>query len=837
MKTDSAGQIVESNENNNFGQRGDSRDRAPITITPPPVDLDGYDTYAPASAQWGQAINVQSQIRRTGPDGAGPFQVQWYLSKDGVGSSDDILLNRTAGDGPSYAHPPIAAGSNYGPDFTVNLQLPPSLPGGWSGENFYVIMKTDSANEVRENNEGNNFGQWDTYDRDPLRITPYTGSTQFSEFSVADASGDETAATVFQGGALRLNYNLLVSAGSALANLTLEAVRSGSVATLATFAAANASNVLVNLANLANFTGGEYQVRAKAVLSNGSTIYSPSQALKVLALDTPVNGTYAGDALTYAAPAGTAAVVQGRSGTDTLNLGVAQSQVASINSVALSQFDPAISTASQAIYRGAAFDYVRLTDGREIYFQGIERLQFTDGVKELQVKTNDPQFQNQWNLHVSDVGGAWRFTTGSSNVTLVSLDAGIAWTQETGFHTSDLDDNRLKTDPSDDDNETRAIYLGHGHKSISVMSSRSNNGEGVAGINWVSPVEVTNVYGITVQKAISDALTFAQVSGQRVVFQGGFQGEWALTSGGSQQQLETLISNNENLGLFAIAAGNGGPGGNLDDPNYLTSVSGVAKLQTNHSNVMSVGALQRTAKTVDGLSNAQDYNLASYSNRGSNLTMVAATDSPAVNHDGAIQTFGGTSCANPNMAGIASLVWSANPDLTGPQVRQILIDTAMDLGDAGRDNTYGHGLVNADAAVRRAVALARSPDLAALYPSGSFSAWDASSSGSGFAGGSESASFVPPSATVAESESSSRAESALVLFGQDVSQQLARSNQFRGVDVDEVLPAAQTTPIVANNGPAALARVAVATSPSIDLASCDEVFAELDIDELLAMEA
>jgi subtilisin family serine protease len=93
---------------------------------------------------------------------------------------------------------------------------------------------------------------------------------------------------------------------------------------------------------------------------------------------------------------------------------------------------------------------------------------------------------------------------------------------------------------------------------------------------------------------------------------------------------------------------------------------------------------------------------------------MAATDSPAMSKVGQL-TFNGTSAANPNMAGIASLVWSVNSSLTGGQVRQILIDTSMDLGTAGRDNTFGHGLVNADAAVRRAWALQRDSQLANLY--------------------------------------------------------------------------------------------------------------------------
>jgi len=86
-----------------------------------------------------------------------------------------------------------------------------------------------------------------------------------------------------------------------------------------------------------------------------------------------------------------------------------------------------------------------------------------------------------------------------------------------------------------------------------------------------------------------------------------------------------------------------------------------------------------------------------------------------MNRFGELNYFGGTSAANPNMAAIASLVWSVNPALSGTQLRQLLIDTATDLGRPGKDDNFGHGLVNADATVRRAVALRWNQALAELY--------------------------------------------------------------------------------------------------------------------------
>ena len=59
----------------------------------------------------------------------------------------------------------------------------------------------------------------------------------------------------------------------------------------------------------------------------------------------------------------------------------------------------------------------------------------------------------------------------------------------------------------------------------------------------------------------------------------------------------------------------------------------------------------------------------------------------------------GTSMAGPHIAGVVALMCAANPDLDHETIKQILMDTAIDKGTAGEDNTYGHGFVDAYEAV------------------------------------------------------------------------------------------------------------------------------------------
>ena len=61
--------------------------------------------------------------------------------------------------------------------------------------------------------------------------------------------------------------------------------------------------------------------------------------------------------------------------------------------------------------------------------------------------------------------------------------------------------------------------------------------------------------------------------------------------------------------------------------------------------------------------------------------------------------YDGTSMATPHVSAVAALVWSAKTSATNVDVRNALTATAQDLGVAGRDTSYGYGLVQAKNAI------------------------------------------------------------------------------------------------------------------------------------------
>ncbi|HRQ22888.1 MAG TPA: S8 family serine peptidase [Anaerolineales bacterium] len=102
------------------------------------------------------------------------------------------------------------------------------------------------------------------------------------------------------------------------------------------------------------------------------------------------------------------------------------------------------------------------------------------------------------------------------------------------------------------------------------------------------------------------------------------------------------------------------------------------------------------SSTIIGISLSQEDGQFLVANRlGQTANVSSSYTAPASGYE----FYDGTSMATPHVSAVAALVWSANPSATNVQIRQVLRDTAEDLGAAGRDNYYGYGLVRAKAAV------------------------------------------------------------------------------------------------------------------------------------------
>lgn len=109
------------------------------------------------------------------------------------------------------------------------------------------------------------------------------------------------------------------------------------------------------------------------------------------------------------------------------------------------------------------------------------------------------------------------------------------------------------------------------------------------------------------------------------------------------------------------------------------------------------GTLNGTS-TIPGVSISREDGLVLKSSHLGQTASVDNTAAVAGQAYSGYEAWDGTSMATPHVAGVAALVWSLNPAKTAAEIRNALNSTALDLGNAGRDNAFGYGLVQAKAA-------------------------------------------------------------------------------------------------------------------------------------------
>lgn len=355
------------------------------------------------------------------------------------------------------------------------------------------------------------------------------------------------------------------------------------------------------------------------------------------------------------------------------------------------------------------FDAITLKNGNQILLEGIDRIRFADQTINRFVRPNDRLFNQQWNLHVMGVHNAWQFTKGSTGVFIGVQDTGLGANNNGNMHPDLRADNSLFFGNNYRDEFTGGDnYTSHGTAVQGIIAARSNNGIGMSGINWNSPVFNIDVLGgnqadYSLAQATQDMINQANSQGQKLIV------NMSLGGGGRDFAFEQLIANNQSNALFVISSGN----------SNINSISYPANLASVYNNVIAVGASWGTRNANNVATTPGDR--ISYlgwwgSQYGSGLTLMGPSEviAPYANRYGQFgywgtgsSGFNGTSAAAPNVTGVASLVWSANRNLSASRIRQILSQTAFDLGARGYDTTYGHGFVNADAAVRRAMAIGR----------------------------------------------------------------------------------------------------------------------------------
>ncbi|MDK2931786.1 MAG: serine protease [Bacillota bacterium] len=283
---------------------------------------------------------------------------------------------------------------------------------------------------------------------------------------------------------------------------------------------------------------------------------------------------------------------------------------------------------------------------------------------------NDPYYPRQWGPEAMSLPYAWDFTTGSSSVVVAVIDTGVQTDHPdlAGHITAGYDFYNRTTYVRD--------INGHGTHVAGIIGALTNNGVGMAGINWnvrIMPLKVTDDSGSGYLdlSMIIEALRYAADHGANVVNMS-FQIGGATT--GEDPFMDQAIEYAYNKGVTMVAAA-----GNDGEP--------WVAYPARDPRVIAVGAV------------GPDLARATWSNYGSEVDVVApGADILSTWPTNSFANASGTSMATPHVAGLAALMIASG--VRGPAaVAKALHETAMDLGSPGRDSEYGWGVVNAHAAV------------------------------------------------------------------------------------------------------------------------------------------
>ena len=320
---------------------------------------------------------------------------------------------------------------------------------------------------------------------------------------------------------------------------------------------------------------------------------------------------------------------------------------------------------------------------------------------------NDPFYTSQWHYNTINVEQAWQAlnSRGSANVIVAVLDTGVLTAHPdltsnlvAGYDFVDNDPDA--NDPGDKGiNGQRSSFHGtHVAGTIAASAANSMGGVGIASGVKIMPVRVLGESGGFTSDIIAGVCFSAQ-----------------LTASNSS------VCNNVNSAPSAIDIMNLSLGGpvfsNIEQEVYdavvgkgIIVIAAAGNESTSaplypaaYNNVVSVAAINRNLEQ------------ANYSNSGTTIDVAApggdfSVDSGIISTWGddrngsTILTYGslqGTSMAAPHVAGVAALMKSAKPDLDHLEFVEYLNAGILtqDLGDAGRDDIFGMGLIDAHKAV------------------------------------------------------------------------------------------------------------------------------------------
>ncbi|MGB7182240.1 MAG: S8 family serine peptidase [Burkholderiaceae bacterium] len=313
------------------------------------------------------------------------------------------------------------------------------------------------------------------------------------------------------------------------------------------------------------------------------------------------------------------------------------------------------------------------------------------------------------NWHLERIGAeqAWDITTGSDNILI-----GVSEPDKKFFiNHEDLIGRFGLTMVAGAGDES------HPSTVAGVIGAITNNGKGMSGLNWVSKMatadsgedELRRLAGSGSIKVINSSWGLLNVPADDTDM-----ADSSVASAREQRAFDRtrgyrkLMESFPNH-LFVNSAGNGfgGENGTAVDGRYHSPALQYAE----------IGTLRPVTNSLFVAAMEQDGRLRESSNYGESVEIAAPSGFKSIEGENGYGTFYGTSMAAPVVSGVASLIYSVNPNFSAHTVKAILLSSATEFVTERHTEPSNDGatelLPNPIPVVNAAAALRMAADLAA----------------------------------------------------------------------------------------------------------------------------
>lgn len=283
-------------------------------------------------------------------------------------------------------------------------------------------------------------------------------------------------------------------------------------------------------------------------------------------------------------------------------------------------------------------------------------------VRTLSFAPNDPFFGGQWGLKKPGFPQAWD-TTAGRGARVAVIDSGVA-------RHPDLRSKILAQYDFGNGDRKAEDRFGHGTHVAGTVGARTNNRRGVAGAcpNCGLLIgKVADNRGLITDAYLVRAINWSVKRRADVI-------NMSLGGPGNSRALKRAVANASRRGVVVVAAA-----GNENSTRRSYPAA--------YPSALAVAATSRTDKRP------------SFSNRGRWVDVAApGVDIVSTAKSGRYVTKTGTSMSSPHVAALAGLL--ASQGHPARRVKNKILVSAKDLAPRGRDQFYGHGRIDAAAAVR-----------------------------------------------------------------------------------------------------------------------------------------